>query len=357
MPRKERKLLISDRLKQNINFKTIFNFLLSITLAGIFLYFAFYDVDFSKVLEISSHANIFWVFIFISLNILGHILRAYRWKFILSSVKPNTKFKNLFGSLMVGYGVNCVTPKLGEVTRAVLLAKWEGLSRTSMFGTVIFERVIDVLFLVFSVLIAIFISTENIQKEFPWLMDAIYISSTIIILAFILVAIAIYYKKLFSEFIRKKIGKISSKASEKIIYIFQMLIAGLSSLKGIKNQLITVFLSIVVIIIYAVTSYVGFLMLGMNELQPISFRMGWVVMSISAIGVIIPTPGSTGSYHTLAKSALVYLFGFDETISAAYAFLTHIISYFLMIISALVIYFYLNKSRETLNIKNDPIGD
>ena len=46
---------------------------------------------------------------------------------------------------MVGYGVNCVTPKLGEVTRAVLLGKWEKLSRSSMFGTVILERVIDLI--------------------------------------------------------------------------------------------------------------------------------------------------------------------------------------------------------------------
>jgi len=72
----------------------------------------------------------------------GHYLRALRWKYILNSVKPNTSMKNLFGSLMVGYGVNCVTPKLGEVTRAVLIGKWEGLSRSSMFGTVILEELL-----------------------------------------------------------------------------------------------------------------------------------------------------------------------------------------------------------------------
>jgi uncharacterized protein (TIRG00374 family) len=250
---------------------------------------------------------------------------------------------------MVGYGVNCVTPKLGEVTRAVLLAKWEGLSRSSMFGTVILERVIDVFFLVISVLIGIYISTENIHQEFPWLMNAIYFASLFIALMIIFVVLAVSFKELFSGLIKNTVGKISIKVADRIIYILQMLIEGFISLKGRKNQVVTIFLSVIIVIIYAITSYVGFLMIGLNELQPISFKMGWVVMSISAIGVVIPTPGSTGSYHTLAKSTLVFIYGFNETISAAYAFLTHIISYFLMIISALVIYFLLNKNRESLS--------
>ncbi len=341
--------MISDKIKYNLSLKSLFNFILSLILAGVFLYLAFYDVDFSKVLEISSQANLYWVIVFIALNFLGHTLRAYRWKFILSSVKPQTKFKNLLGSLLVGYGVNCITPKLGEVTRAVLLAKWEGLSRSSMFGTVILERVIDVFFLVISVLIGIYISTENIHQEFPWLMNAIYFASIFIILMIILVILALSFKEIFSGLIKKTIGKLSVKVADKIIYILQMLIEGFISLKGKKNQLATIFLSFIIVIIYAITSYVGFLMIGLNELQPISFKMGWVVMSISAIGVVIPTPGSTGSYHTLAKSTLVFIYGFNETISAAYAFLTHIISYFLMIISALVIYFLLNKNKEELD--------
>jgi uncharacterized membrane protein YbhN (UPF0104 family) len=89
-------------------------------------------------------------------------------------------------------------------------------------------------------------------------------------------------------------------------------------------------------------------MLEMQSIKDVTFAMGWVVMSISAIGVIIPTPGATGSYHALAKSTLVLLFGFGETISAAYAFLTHIISYILFIVIALIMYFALNKQHVSL---------
>jgi hypothetical protein len=89
-------------------------------------------------------------------------------------------------------------------------------------------------------------------------------------------------------------------------------------------------------------------MLHMQTISDVTFTMAWIVMSISSIGVVIPTPGSTGSYHALAKNTLVLLFGFGETISAAYAFLTHIVSYILFILVAMLMYFLLDKQHSNI---------
>ena len=326
----------------------IINYGFSIILAVVFLYIAFYDVDFSEVLTIVAHANLIWVFIFIIVTMFGHYLRALRWKYILNSVKPNTSMKNLFGSLMVGYGVNCVTPKLGEVTRAVLIGKWEGLSRSSMFGTVILERIIDIISLGFSVIVALLLTSVNLSEKFPWLITSLYIMAAFIIVSIVFLTLILRSKEKFSKVIIKYVGKISHKLAERIAYIFTMLAEGFASLKGVKNYFWTIFWTIAIILLYAFGSYAGMLMLDMQSFKPITFGMGWIIMSISAIGVIIPTPGSTGSYHTLAKSTLVLIFGFSETISVAYAFLTHIIGYILFIITALIMFFIVNKQRENL---------
>lgn len=341
--------MTSDKAEKILSFRNIINYSLSFLLAGIFLYIAFHDVSFSEVLEITAEANIFWMIVFIVLFYAGHIIRAYRWKYILNSVKSDTKFSHLFNSLMIGYGINCITPKLGEVTRAVLFGKWEGLSRSSMFGTVILERIIDIIALAVSVLIAIIISTENIRGSFPWLMTTLYITSALIVLFILFLYLILKYEKKFSEWIIKLLNRFSHSLADKVAYIFSMLTQGFFSLKGRKNYYITFLLSALIIIVYAATSYIGLLMLNMQNIQPVTFTMGWVLMSISSIGVIIPTPGSTGSYHTLAKSTLVLLYGFGETISAAYAFLTHIISYILFILTALVIYFVIGKKSIALN--------
>lgn len=347
--------MTSDKSEKILSFKSIVNYFLSFLLAGVFLYIAFHDVSFSEVLKITGEANIFWMVIFIILFYLGHILRAYRWKYILNSVKPDTKFSHLFGSLMIGYGVNCITPKLGELTRAVLFGKWEGLSRSSMFGTVILERIIDIIALAFSVLIALVISTENIRGSFPWLMTTLYITSALIVLFILFLYLILKYEEKFSKWVVTILNRFSHSLADKIAYIFSMLTQGFFSLKGRKNYYITLLLSALIIIVYAANSYVGLLMLNMQNIQPVTFTMGWVLMSISSIGVIIPTPGSTGSYHTLAKSTLVLLYGFRETIGAAYAFLTHIISYILFIFSALVIYFvFYKKSVEITELSKSP---
>jgi uncharacterized membrane protein YbhN (UPF0104 family) len=88
--------------------------------------------------------------------------------------------------------------------------------------------------------------------------------------------------------------------------------------------------------------------LGMENIKHVTYAMAWVLMSISAIGVVIPTPGGIGSYEALAKAALVLLFGFGESISLAYAIITHVLSYFLFIFTALLFFFLLNKHHDNL---------
>ena len=305
-------------------------------------------LDFGEVLELVSQASIFWILIFSASFMVGHFVRAFRWKIILNSVKPDTKMWNLFGALMIGYGVNCVTPKLGEVTRAIMIGRYENLSRSSMFGTVIVERVIDIISLGLAVLISAFIWRSSLYETFPWLETALYITAIILFAVLLMIYLSVKLKEKFYGYLLKFIGKISSRLAERLGYIFEMLIQGFTSLKGTKNYILTFATSVLLLLIYAFSAYLGFFMLSMQSEKEVTFVMGWILMSISAIGIVIPTPGATGSYHALAKSTLVLLFGFGETVSAAYAFLTHIISYVLFIIIAFVMFLLLNKQHTNL---------
>jgi glycosyltransferase 2 family protein len=321
-----------------------FSFLLSI----IFLYIAFHNVNFGDVLEVVSGASIFWIIILIITSLLAHFLRAVRWKIILSSVKPDISMKNLFGSLMVGYAMNCVVPRLGEVARAVLIGKWENLSRSSMFGAIILERIIDVLFLCLSIFISALIWSEDLYFKLPWLKTSLYISLFGLVGVVIFLFLVIRYKENFYGVLVKMMGKLSEKFANKTAHIFEMLIEGFRSLKGTKNYVLTFLFSVAIVLLYAFSSYVGFFTVGMNSIKPVSYQMAWILMSISGIGVLIPTPNGTGSYHTLIKTALVLLFGFSEVISLSYAFLTHFISYVVFILVGLISFLILNKKHENL---------
>ena len=183
--------------------------------------------------------HIFWIVVLSITFLFSHFVRAIRWKIILNSVKSDTSIKNLFGSLMVGYAVNCVVPRLGEITRAVLIGRWEGLSRSSMLGAVIVERVIDIIFLGISVLISVYIWQEDLYAGFPWLKSALYFSMIGIILFILFIYLTIRFKEHFYGIIIRSLGRISKKAADKAVHIFEMLTQGFSSLQGTKNYLLT----------------------------------------------------------------------------------------------------------------------
>lgn len=317
-------------------------------LSAVFLYIAFYNEDFNRILTILSNASVFWIVILVITMVISHYIRAVRWKVILHSVKPDVSIWNLFGALMVGYGVSCVIPRVGEVSRAVLIGKWEKLSRSSMFGTVILERVIDVIFLGLTVIVSVLIWSEDLYVSFPWLKTALYL--TVFLMAFVVLFIylLVKFRDKFYGLIIKILGKISGNMAHKAAYVFDMLIQGFGSLRGLKNYVLTIILSIVIMMIYALNAYVGFYILGMQNIRHVTYAMAWVLMSISAIGVVIPTPGAIGSYEALSKAALVLLFGFGESISLAYAIITHLVSYFLFIFSGLLSFFLLNRYHDNL---------
>ena len=324
------------------------NYSLSFILTGIFLYIAFHNVDFREVLRVVSRSSIFWVLAYLCIYLFAHFVRAVRWKIILNSVKPDTSLMNLFGALMIGYGVNCVVPRLGEIARAVLIGKWEGLSRSSMLGAIILERIIDMIFSALAVVVSLMIWNGDLSKNFPWLKPATYVLMIGMGGVILILYLIIKFKEKFYGTIVRLVGIFSERLSHKTAYIFSMLTQGFGSLKGIRNYILTLLLSVIIILLYVTTSYIGFFTLGMQDIKPVTYAMGWVLMSISTIGVIIPTPGSTGSYHTFAKSVLVMLFGFSEVVSLSYAFLTHIISYFSAIFAGLFFFLTLNKQHENL---------
>ncbi len=319
----------------------IFPFLLTV----IFLYLAFYNVDLFSSIQLVTQANPLWTLVFIIIFMFSHFLRAIRWKYILSSVKRDVSVKHLFGAVMVGYGLNAVVPRAGEIFRSFFLGRWEKISRTSIFGTVILERIIDILALSFSVLISVLIYGGDLYTEISWLeytLNIVFIANGILI---ILIFLLVIFKERFTAVLLKMTNVFSEKISLKLQYIFDTLIEGLASLKGWKNYFMTFFLSVVIMLVYAFNSWIAFKMVGMDSIKEVTYGMAWILMTISAFGIIIPTPGGTGSYHLITISVLVTIFSFDQEISSAYAILTHIISYVIFIFSAFFFIYIINKKR------------
>ena len=332
-------------VKSNKGTAKVLGVLATIAISLLFLFIAFQKVDLSRSFAIISETSFFAVLLYLIVFFASHYARALRWQYMLDSVKPNISKNHLFGSVMVSYGVSCVIPRLGEVYRALFLGRWENISRTTVLGTIVVERIIDVTFFAFASLVSASIYSGNLYGEIPWLKTLLVTGFSLIFIAVLFVLLLVRFQNKFATIIVLLSAKISSKLSEKLKSLFETLIEGFSSIKSLGHITGIIIWSLVIMLLYALNTYVGFFMLDMHNSNEINFASAWVVMTLSSFGNFIPTPGGTGSYHAIAIFVLTKAYGFDSDSSAAYAILTHFVGYVAFIVSTFLIIFYLNWQR------------
>jgi uncharacterized protein (TIRG00374 family) len=294
-----------------------------------------------------------WLILFILSFFVSHFLRALRWKVMLESNKPNTSVLNLFGATMIGYGVNSVVPRLGELYRGFFAGKWENISRSIVLGTIVVERIIDILALGISVLISVLLYEGNMYSELTWLKSTVIFGFVGIFAIILILFLLIRFQENFYSLILKYVGKISNNFADKLSYIFKMLIDGFSTIKGTKNYLMVTLLSVLIMLNYGLSAQLGFYVLNLGDDAQVSYSMAWIVMTISAFGIVIPTPGGIGTYHFIAISVLVGLFSFTEEMASAYAILTHTISTLIFIISMFGFMGFINYIRVKSGLKKE----
>ncbi|KAF0152958.1 MAG: hypothetical protein FD143_635 [Ignavibacteria bacterium] len=331
--------------KSNKSSAKIWGALLTVVISLIFLFIAFQKVDLSRSFSIISKTSLIAVLIYLAVFFASHYARAIRWKFMLDSVKPDVSKNYLFGAVMVSYGVSCVIPRLGEVYRALFLGKWENISRTTVLGTIVVERIIDVTFFAFASLVSAAIYSGNLYYEIPWLKALLVTGFSLIFLAVIFLILLISFQNKFAAILVSLTAKLSIKLSEKLKSLFETLVEGFSSIKTWRHIVGIMSWSLIIMLLYTLNTYAGFFMLDMHNEESINFATAWIVMTISSFGNFVPTPGGTGSYHAIAIFVLTKVYGFDSESSAAYAILTHFVGYVGFIVSTFLIINYLNMKR------------
>lgn len=116
-------------------------------------------------------ADYFWVLTSVSFGVLSHLSRAYRWKYTLEPLGYKTKFINNFFGVMIGYVANIVLPRLGEVWRCVMVSRYEKLSFEKVFGTVVAERVADMVVLLLIIASVVVMQLSMLRASISTLLE------------------------------------------------------------------------------------------------------------------------------------------------------------------------------------------
>ncbi|MBL7969916.1 MAG: flippase-like domain-containing protein, partial [Prolixibacteraceae bacterium] len=133
---------------------------ISFFVLGILIFWVVYkDQDMDRIKSIlSNDVNYFWIIVSLFLGLLSHVSRTIRWNLMIEPLGRKPRMLNTFLAVMVGYLMNLALPRMGEVSRCGVLARYEKIPFTKLVGTVVLERLIDVLMLL--LLLAIVVITQ-----------------------------------------------------------------------------------------------------------------------------------------------------------------------------------------------------
>lgn len=301
----------------------------SFVLAAVLLWLALRGVDLGKVARALRTADYRWLAPLAGLMLVSHLLRAWRWLLLLRATdappgsRPGT-LRGAFYSVMIGYMINYAAPRLGEAARTANLAARTRRPFSGIFGTVVVERVLDTAVLAAALASTVFLLADQLgvlSERFltPALgqLQAIPIGGVLAVGAGLLAAGALTVWGL-----RRRTGW-KSVWNERVRPVLASFKDGVLSLGRTGRPWALTVSTAGIWVCYGLMSYLPLRILEMAGLYDLSLADGWCLMALGAIGIAVPSPGGTGSYHYITIQSLVWLFAVPEAPATAYAVLTH----------------------------------
>lgn len=313
--------------------------LFSLSLAGIFLFLAFRGKDLGEIWNSLIAVHWIWFVVLFVGSALSHLIRAWRWKYLLHPIKSNISLRNTFSATMVGYLINSIIPRLGEFVRPYVMGKLEGISKSATMGTIILERVLDAVTFVLIVLIVLSIYAEPFAVWFPsmaqfeWLF---FVGAAVMAVVFILIFLR---AELFFRFVTKLSFLLPKKIRAQADHIFTSFLSGFQASKHPGNFVMIAVTSILIWLSYIVLLYVPFYIYGFTEAYGLNLGSAAVLQVSSGLAFALPTPSGIGSYHAFISFTLTKLFSVNVELALSYAFYTHIVGFFTTTILGLYFFF------------------
>jgi glycosyltransferase 2 family protein len=300
----------------------------SFVIAGVLLYLALRGVDFERVGNDLANGHYIWVVPLIVLTLVSHLIRAWRWKLFLHALPLNgsagkeISTRSAFFSLMIGYMSNYAAPRIGEVVRSANLAAQEDRTFGGVLGTVVVERVLDVITLGLALLTLPLVLGSRMEVLTPLLVDPVlslfhatpaWVLVLLLLLFFLAVAlIRLAWLKLHNT-------DHQSKFKHAIVSFRE----GIASLRHTGRPLGLLISTLAMWACYTMMAYLPLKIFGLTSLYHLSLFDAWGLMLLGSIGVVIPSPGGIGSYHYITIQSLVLLFAVPQESAASYAIFTH----------------------------------
>jgi len=310
-------------VKQLLNF---LKYALLLTVSGLLMWYALRGQDLSRIGQYVRGANYWWLALTMLLSVFGYFSRAYRWKMQLDPTMGDCKpaYWDVYHAMMVGNLANMVLPgRIGEVVRCTLLLRTSKVPVQVSLGTVITERIIDVLVLLgllSTVLLLDFTTFWNFADEYllQGKADALARNRNALVAAGMVALLALL---LSGYLLWRNLERLRQNAVfNKMLSFVKGLLAGVFSIVKMKNKGSFLLHTFFTWLVYYLMDYLAFF--AFPETYNLDMRAALAVLTFGAFGMAAPVQGGIGVFHLLVQSTLL-VYGISREGGIAYALVVH----------------------------------
>lgn len=302
---------------------SIFKYLVFLLLGLGLLWLSFRNIELAALWDDIRSANYMWMGFAVIFAIISHIFRALRWNLLINSMGYKTRVSTTFSAVMIGYLANTAVPRMGEIMRCGVLSRKEKISFNALFGSVISERLFDLIVLML-LLLAVVAFQWDMLGEFVLQMTNPFVNSiTRNGLTLSLFFASVLAVMLLLYFLRKRFKDHLQELPfyDKFRDLIVGLLDGIKTIKRMRQKWLFLFYTVMIWVFYVLMTWIPLYMLA--ETSHLGMRAGITLLAIGSLGIVAPVPGGIGAYHFIGKAVLVQLFFIDPIGAGSFVAITH----------------------------------
>ncbi|MDR1581693.1 MAG: flippase-like domain-containing protein [Prevotellaceae bacterium] len=302
-------------------------------LGALAVWYCFKNIEFDKFVTQLKSADYFYIGLSMAFSFIAFIIRALRWNIMINTLGYKPTVCNTYNAVVIGYIANLAVPRIGEIARCAALHKTNRIPVNSLFGTVVTERIIDIVSL-FAIMFLVFFIKMDFFSRFmyeriiaPWkpVFENLSFASTL------LIAIAIIILIIAAYIILKRLLKRPSMHKFRIL--LTGLADGLKSVFRMKKKFHFIGYTVVIWLCYWLGGYL--IIKALPSTAALTAADGLLLTVLGSLGWVVPVPGGFGTFHTLiAWGLMMYGISFEEGI--VFATLSHETQLLLMVFFGII---------------------
>ncbi len=307
------------------------------------MWLAFKGLEFDKIKGYFAEANYFWVLAAMVFGLLAYWFRAIRWNLLLEPMGYQISNSNSLWTISFGYLMNLTIPRSGELARSTALYGVEKVPVDKSFGTIILERVVDLVCMLGFLGLTLVFKYNAISAFYH--QSGLKINPVFIFSAFVFFIIGTF---LFFKF-KDKFTHL--RFIGKVIEFVEGIFHGLTTIFKLKQKVRFIVLSIAIWVSYYFAAYL--VCFALPETSHFTFADGFFVIVVGTLGMMVPASGGIGAFHFAMKigiGALFFSYGktFEEgaAIGLSYAFISHTMQLVIMAVMGVISIPMLAKARN-----------